>query len=402
MDVTLAECPWNSDHALARITMKARDSEESQRMQSNFVFLLDVSGSMNDENKLPLVKQAMLMLSKNLKSSDRVSIVVYAGSSGVVLKGANGNDTSTINEVLGRLSAGGSTAGGEGIQLAYALAEHYFIKGGNNRVILCTDGDFNVGVSSEEGLERLIEQKRDSGIYLSVLGFGTGNIKDNKMETLADKGNGNYAYIDTILEAQKVLVHDLSKTLYTVAKDVKIQVEFNPEAVSAYRLVGYDNRRLNDEDFNDDTKDAGEVGAGHMVTVFYELALAGSTSSGSGIDDLIFQSGDAVSTTDIRDLPKDWLYVKARYKYPDQDTSQRITLMAGKSDFTNNPDQNFKFASAVAEFALLLKGSDYAFDASYEAVLERAERALGSDDYGYRAEFIRLVELAQSYSGYYY
>ncbi|MEX1307382.1 MAG: VWA domain-containing protein [Eubacteriales bacterium] len=402
LGATFAVCPWNPDHTLARITVQAEDDLESTHLDSNFVFLLDVSGSMNSEDKLPLVKQAMLMLSSNLKRSDRVSIVVYAGSSGVALRGCPGNDTSTINETLGRLSAGGSTAGGEGIQLAYALAEDYFIEGGNNRVILCTDGDFNVGVSSEKGLERLIEEKRDSGIYLSVLGFGTGNIKDNKMETLADKGNGNYAYIDTILEAQKVLVYDMSQTLYTVAKDVKIQVEFNPDAVSSYRLVGYDNRRLNDEDFNDDTKDAGEMGSGHTVTVFYELELVGGASSAGDIDDLVFQDNDASGSTHINDLPKDWLYVKARYKFPDEDTSQRITLMAGKSDYTSNPDQDFEFASAVAEFALLLKYSDYAFDASYDAVLERAISAQGDDEYGYRAEFIRLVELAQRYVDYDY
>jgi len=394
LGVTFATCPWNKSHTLARISMQADEQNAHARQASNFVFLIDVSGSMRDENKLPLVKQAMLMLSDNLKDSDRVSIVVYAGSSGVVLQGCDGNNRFEINRALKQLSAGGSTAGGKGIRLAYALAEEYYIDGGNNRVILCTDGDFNVGVSSEKGLEDLIERKRDSGVYLSVLGFGTGNIKDNKMETLADKGNGNYAYIDTILEAQKVLVNDMSKTLYTVAKDVKIQVEFNPDAIRAYRLVGYDNRRLNDEDFNDDTKDAGEVGAGHTVTVFYELEMASDMPTDNTVDDLVFQDSQAPVTVDVRDLPKDWLYVKSRYKLPDQDTSQRITLMAGKDDYTNRPDADFQFASAAAEFALLLKNSDYTGDASYDAILERAKDAKGYDEFGYRAEFIRLVELA--------
>ncbi len=398
LGVTIAPCPWNAAHALARITVKAEDDSLSEHADSNFVFLLDVSGSMESDDKLPLVKQAMLMLANNLNDGDRVSIVVYAGSSGVVLDGCAGNDTATIRRALKRLSAGGSTAGGEGIQRAYALAEDYFIDGGNNRVILCTDGDFNVGVSSEEGLERLIEEKRDSGIFLSVLGFGTGNTKDNKMETLADKGNGNYAYIDTILEAQKVLVYDMTKTLYTVAKDVKVQVEFNPDAVAAYRLVGYDNRRLNDEDFNDDTKDAGEMGSGHTVTVFYELELAGTATSDDNIDDLIFQDNGSKNTVSLRDLPSDWLYVKARYKLPDEDISQKITLMAGQSEYTQNPDSDFAFASAAAEFALLLKDSEYAEDASYDAVLERAQGALGRDEYGYRAEFVRLVQLAMNYA----
>jgi Ca-activated chloride channel family protein len=353
------------------------------------VFLIDVSGSMGDADKLPLVKSALIMLSDSLREDDKISIVVYAGASGVVLKGSSGSDTRTIEKALNSLKSGGSTAGGAGIELAYDIAEHYFIENGNNRVILCTDGDFNVGPSSLSELENLIEQKRRSGVFLSVLGFGEGNLKDTTMETLADKGNGNYAYIDSLMEAKKVLVNELMSTLYTVAKDVKIQVEFNPAAVEAYRLIGYDNRRLNAQDFNDDKKDAGEMGAGHTVTVFYEISLLGS----GGIDNLIFQDNDTSSSAKPA---SDWMYVKTRYKLPDENESRLMTKMAGEYDFTAYPDDDFRFASAVAEFALILKNSQYKGDANFSSLIDRARDSRGDDNDGYRSQFLQLADLAHA------
>ena len=393
--VTISTCPWNEDRYLARVAVQGEYIKKSQAGPSNLVFLLDVSGSMSDRNKLPLVKTAMEMLSDELTDEDKVSIVVYAGASGVILEGCDGDDTRKIERALKKLDAGGSTAGGAGIELAYDIAEENFIKDGNNRVILCTDGDFNVGPSSTGELENLIEKKRKSGVFLSVLGFGTGNVKDNMMETLADKGNGNYAYIDNLSEAKKVLIDDMTSTLYTIAKDVKIQIEFNPEAIKEYRLIGYDNRLLNAEDFNDDKKDAGEIGAGHSVTVFYELILSGTEGSGK-IDDLVFQNNDddeeEVSAFDI----DEWMYVKFRYKLPDEDESVLFSKMAGKDDFTNRPDNDFQFATAVTEFALLLKDSEYASDASYDSLIERAQDSRGKDKHGYRSQFIQLAELAET------
>ncbi len=385
-DVVIGECPWNENRYLARVVVEADKLDRGETPPSNIVFLLDVSGSMSDDDKLPLVKAALTMLTENLSSQDRVSIVVYAGSSGVVLEAAKGSDTYRIERALTRLDAGGSTAGGEGIDLAYALAEHYFIENGNNRIILCTDGDFNVGPYSVTELERLIAQKRKSGVYLSVLGFGEGNTKDTTMETLADNGNGNYAYIDSLMEAKKVLVNEMTSTLYAVAKDVKIQVEFNPAAVASYRLVGYDNRRLRPEDFNDDKKDAGEMGAGHTVTVFYELILVGSKD----IDDLVFQNNSSSRVNPAQD----WMYVKTRYKLPDENTSRLMTLLAGEDDFTSNPDDDFLFASAVAELALILKDSQYKGEASFRSLIERARSSRGYDADGYRSQFLQLAELA--------
>ena len=393
VDVTIGDCPWNPDRYLARVSVAAQQLDLSEAPDANIVFLLDVSGSMNDADKLPLVKSALKMLAGHLDEDDTVSIVVYAGASGLVLDGCRGSDTARIEAALDQLSAGGSTAGGEGIALAYSIAEDYFIDGGNNRVILCTDGDFNVGPSSTDDLERLIEQKRDSGVFLSVLGFGEGNIKDNKMETLADKGNGNYAYIDSLMEAKKVLVSEMSATLYTIAKDVKIQIEFNPEAISEYRLVGYDNRVMNAEDFNNDKKDAGEMGAGHTVTAFYELILVGAGRNSSNIDDLVFQD-NTKTVADIPDEPaSDWMYVKVRYKQPDENTSQLIDTWAGKDAYTTNPDSDFTFASAVAEFALILKDSEHMGDADMRQVIARAKDSDADAD-GYRAQFIQMAELA--------
>ncbi len=390
VSVTISGCPWNEGRRLARVVVKARDLDTTEKPPSNLVFLIDVSGSMDQPDKLPLVKSALSLLEADLQGDDRVSIVVYAGASGLVLDGCSGADSQTIRAALDRLSAGGSTAGGAGINLAYAVAEKNFIKGGNNRVILCTDGDFNVGPSTTGELERLIENKRDAGVCLSVLGFGTGNTKDNKMETLADKGNGNYAYIDTLMEAQKVLVCEAASTLFTVAKDVKIQIEFNPKAVREYRLVGYDNRMLNPEDFNNDRKDAGDMGAGHCVTAFYELTLIGS-GAGS-VDDLVFQDNTKAAASA---LPVDWMFVKLRYKKPDAAESRLITLMAGQSHYTDRPDADFLFASAVAEFALLLKNSDHLGNASFDSLIRRAEAARGTDPNGYRAQFVQLAGLAR-------
>lgn len=385
--VTIADCPWNQGRYLARVAVRADELDLSERPDSNIVFLLDVSGSMSDPDKLPLVKSALIMLTENLSENDTISIVVYAGASGVVLEGCNGDNTYKIEKALSKLKAGGSTAGGEGINLAYELAEYYFIRGGNNRVILCTDGDFNVGPKSVSELEDLIEKKRRSGVFLSVLGFGEGNIKDTTMETLADKGNGNYSYIDSLMEAKKVLVNEMTSTLYTVAKDVKIQVEFNPAAVASYRLVGYDNRRLDAQDFNNDKKDAGEMGAGHTVTVFYELIMVGSKD----IDDLVFQPDfydkDAKPASD-------WMYVKTRYKLPNQNKSRLMTLMAGEKNYTTRPDDDFRFASAVAEFALILKNSEHKGEANFRNLIERARDSRGYDADGYRAQFLQLAELA--------
>jgi Ca-activated chloride channel family protein len=394
INVAISDCPWNPGRYLARVSVAAQQLDLSEAPDANIVFLLDVSGSMNDTDKLPLVKSALKMLAGHLDADDTVSIVVYAGASGLVLNGCRGNDTARIASALDQLSAGGSTAGGEGISLAYNIAEEYFIDGGNNRVILCTDGDFNVGPSSTDDLERLIAQKRDSGVFLSVLGFGEGNIKDNKMEMLADKGNGNYAYIDSLMEAKKVLVSEMSATLYTIAKDVKIQIEFNPNAISEYRLVGYDNRVMNAQDFNDDKKDAGEMGAGHTVTAFYELILVGSDIHSGHIDDLVFQDNDKAVSKVPDDSADKWVYVKVRYKQPDESTSQLIDMYAGQKDYTEEPDADFTFASAVAEFALILKDSEYMGDAEMSRVIARAKDAKGEDSDGYRAQFIQLAELA--------
>ncbi len=390
--VTISDCPWSNGHYLVRVSLKAREIDLSEAPASNLVFLLDVSGSMESTDKLPLVKDAMVMLAETLREEDTVSIVVYAGASGLVLDGCSGSDIGAIETAVAQLSAGGSTAGGEGINLAYNIAEKNFIYGGNNRVILCTDGDFNVGPSSTDELEALIEEKRESGIYLSVLGFGTGNIKDTTMETLADKGNGNYTYIDTLLEAKKVLVSEMSGTLYAMADDVKVQVEFNPRAVSQYRLAGYDNRILNPEDFNDDKKDAGEMGAGHCVTVFYEIILIGGNDE-DNIDDLVFQNNEETAAAKPE---AEWLYLKVRYKQPGEYSSQKITVPAGVADYTAQPDDDFRFASAVAEFALLIKNSNYAADASFPALIERARAAKGIDSDGYRAQFVQLAELAET------
>jgi Ca-activated chloride channel family protein len=385
------ECPWNKAHRLVRIGIKAREIAGENLPASNLVFLIDVSGSMYGPTRLELVKSSLKLLVNNLREKDRVAIVVYAGSAGEVLPSTAGNNKQKIREALDNLTAGGSTAGGAGIQLAYKIAKKNLIEGGNNRIILCTDGDFNVGVSSNEGLESLIEKERQSGVFLTVLGYGMGNYKDSKMQTLAEKGNGNHAYIDNLQEANKVLVSEFGGTIYTVAKDVKLQIEFNPELVQAYRLIGYESRLLNDRDFNDDSKDAGEMGAGHNVTAFYEVVPAGVKSNFAGnIDPLKYQKNQKTEPVNYSGS-KELLTVKLRYKEPDGNTSQKIELSLIDNK-NNNVSSDFRFASAVAMFGQLLVNSEFKNDANFEKVISLAKTALDNDEQGYRREFVRLAE----------
>jgi Ca-activated chloride channel family protein len=392
----ISEAPWNPSHRLVHIGLQGKRIPMENMPPANLVFLLDVSGSMNDPHKLPLVKSAMKMLAEQLTARDRVAMVVYAGSSGLVLPATRGDRKGEILGAIDRLEAGGSTNGGEGIQLAYRIAQENFIKGGVNRVILATDGDFNVGVTSEGELVRLIEEKRQGGVFLSVLGFGTGNVKDSNMEKLADKGNGNYAYIDSLAEARKVLGEQIGGTLFTIAKDVKIQVEFNPKQAAAYRLIGYENRLLRDQDFNDDTKDAGEIGAGHTVTALYEVVPFGQKFENPGVDPLKYQqpthSSEMANSNEV-------MTVKLRYKEPDRNESKLVSVsLADSKAKLGAASENFKFASAVAAFGMLLRDSKYKADASYNKVLELARASTGADVQGYRAEFIQLVETARMLS----
>ncbi len=383
-------CPWNPKNKLVRIALKGREVAAENVPPSNIVFLLDVSGSMADADKLPLLKQAMGMLTEKLREQDKVSIVVYAGAAGLVLPPTSGSNKQSIMGALDRLEAGGSTAGGEGIELAYATAKQNFIKGGNNRVILATDGDFNVGTSDETGLEKLIVEKREEGVFLSVLGFGEGNLQDSKMELLADKGNGNYNYIDSDREAHKVLVREFGGTLYTIAKDVKIQVEFNPAKVQSYRLVGYENRKLRNEDFANDKIDAGELGAGHTVTALYEVVPAESGWS-SQSQDLKYQTKVLSSAAAGKEL----LTVKLRYKDPDGSVSKLLTetlIDDGRNIAQTTND--FRWAVAVAEYALILRESEYKGMASFEQVLSLAKSAMAQDTEGIRKEFVELVTRA--------
>jgi len=381
----ISTCPWNEENKLLLIGLKGKEVDMENIPPSNLVFLIDVSGSMMAENKLPLVKEAFLILVENLRPYDRISIVTYAGNDTVVLDGASGDEKLAISQAIQELEAGGSTAGAAGIKTAYQIAHKNFIKNGNNRVILATDGDFNVGVSSEGELVRLIEKERDKGIFLSVLGFGTGNVKDNKMEALADNGNGNYAYIDTILEARKVLVEEMGGTLLTIAKDVKLQVEFNPAMVKGYRLLGYENRMLNDEDFDDDTRDAGEMGAGHRVTALYEIIPADSDAEVPGTD-LKYQQTQVVESDE-------WLSIKIRYKEPDQDRSKLLDFVVDSSKESAVPSESFAFASAVAEFGMLLRDSRYKGNASYENVYGRIANLPSVKADPYKTEFLSLVEM---------
>jgi Ca-activated chloride channel homolog len=370
----VGECPWNRSRLLLLIGLQGQNLNLQEAPANNLVFLIDVSGSMSSEDRLPLVKKALRHLVEQLRAQDRVAIVVYAGAAGLALPSTPGSDMQAIVQALDALQSGGSTAGGAGIQLAYQVALENFIAGGNNRVILATDGDFNVGTKSLNELERLIEHKRKDGVYLTCLGFGMGNYKDNRLELLADKGNGNYAYIDNLMEARKVFGTELTGTLYTIAKDVKIQIEFNPLTVDSFRLIGYENRLLAKEDFDDDAKDAGELGAGHSVTALYEI---------------IPRQSDAAQLAKIQ----------LRYKLPDKKQS-RLIEAAPLAETVNleATSDNFRFAAAVAAFSLILRKSKYAADMNFEQVVALAESALGADSYAYRREFVELVKLAQDIS----
>jgi Ca-activated chloride channel family protein len=387
------ECPWNTAHQLVKIGMHSQDIDASKAAPNNLVFLIDVSGSMASDDKLPLLKKGLYLLIDQLREEDKVSIVVYAGAAGVVLTPTSGMMKDKIKAVIEKLESGGSTAGGEGIELAYSIAKSQFITNGNNRIILATDGDFNVGVSSEGDLIRLIEDKREQGIFLSVLGFGTGNLQDSKMEKLADRGNGNYNYIDNMQEAKKVLVEEMGGTLITVAKDVKLQVEFNPNLVKGYRLIGYENRSLEDDEFNNDKIDAGDLGAGHTVTAFYELIPAGSTEVLPGIDSLKYQS----TNTPNGQYGNEIMTIKVRYKAPNGVVSKLFSLPVN-ADIKpfNSTSADMQFAASVVEFGLLLRSSSFKGNASFQHVIETAQNALGDEKNDYRAEFVRLVRIAES------
>ena len=389
----VAGCPWKPGHQLVHIGLRTRSVDISKLPPANLTFLIDVSGSMNEPNKLPLVKQSMRMLVEQLREQDRVAIAVYAGAAGMVLPPTPGTDRARIAAAIESLQAGGSTNGAEGIRLAYQLARDGFIKGGNNRVILATDGDFNVGVSSDGELVRLIEMEREAGVFLSVLGFGMGNLKDSKMEKLADKGNGNYAYIDSLREARKVLVEQVAGTLLTVAKDVKFQVEFNPARAKAYRLIGYENRVLRPEEFNDDKKDAGDIGAGIAVTAIYEVIPAGSPEDVPGVDELRYQRGN---TPTPAASGKELATIKFRYKAPDANKSRLFAQAVLDSDRSfAEASREMRFAAAVAEYGLVLRQSRFASNANLDHALAAAEQARGDDRGGYRAEFIELIKAAQ-------
>lgn len=394
----IGRCPWNDEAELLMIGLKTQDIDYSRAPASNLVFLLDVSGSMYSDDKLPLLQESFCLLAENLTEKDRISIVTYASDDRVVLDGAHGDQTRKIKKALNSLEAGGGTHGSKGIETAYALAEENFIKGGNNRIILATDGDLNIGLTSEEELEELITEKKESGIFLSVLGFGTGNIKDNKMETLADKGNGNYAYIDCLREANKVLVEEMSATLLTICKDVKFQVEFNPEIVEGYRLIGYENRALAKEDFDDDTKDAGEIGAGHSVTALYEIILREPLEGGmtkGEIEDLKYSKEYKKRLDETTAAPSsdskyiEWLTISIRYKKPAEEESKLLEYPVGYDSYEEGPSDDFIFAAAVAEFGLLASHSEYPEDASVKNV-KRALKSIDLND-EYKEEFLELV-----------
>ena len=385
-------CPWNENNKLVSIALQGKEIDMDKAPANNLVFLLDVSGSMNSSHKLGLLKSGLELLIDELRKKDKVSIVVYAGAAGVVLKPTSGDKKEKIKKALQQLQAGGSTAGGEGIELAYKIAKKYFIKKGNNRVILATDGDFNVGVSNDDDLIKLIEEKREDDIFLSVLGFGSGNYKDSKMEKIADKGNGNYAYIDNILEAKKVLVKEMGGTLLTIAKDVKLQIEFNPTHVKSYRLIGYENRKLNNEDFNDDKKDAGELGSGHTVTALYEIVPASSNLEDE-TDELKYQAQPLVNNNS---KPNEILTVKFRYKEPKETESKLIShVVYDEFKQFENASENLKFSSSVIEFGMVLRDSRHKGTSNFKEIIKLAKSSKGKDDEGYRAEFIKLVETAE-------
>lgn len=389
----LAPSPWNKHNILLHIGIKAYDIAKEKRPASNLVFLLDVSGSMRSPKKLDLLKSSLKLLLPNLNAKDRISMVVYAGATGVVLEPTPGNQHAKIISALDQLHAGGSTNGGAGIQLAYSMARQAYIKNGINRILLATDGDFNVGTVNFEALKDMVEHERKSGISLTTLGFGTGNYNDHLMEQLADAGNGNYSYIDTLNEAQKVLVDEMTSTLMTVAKDVKIQIEFNPQLVAEYRLIGYENRALKREDFNNDKVDAGEIGAGHTVTAIYELTL--TNSDYRAVEPLRYQASQSKAETNTKELA----FLKLRYKKPNGNKSILIKQAINKSAVKTKMAQssaNFQFAAAVAAFGQILRGGQYVGDFTYDKILTLARQGKGTDPFGYRGEFISLVNLAKS------
>lgn len=394
----MSACPWNTNHKLVMIGLQGRNIPVENLPASNLVFLIDVSGSMEGENRLGLVKSSLKMLTEQLREKDNISIVVYAGNAGLVLPTTNGSEKRKIINAIDALEAGGSTAGGKGIQLAYKIAKQNFLKNGNNRVILCTDGDFNVGTSSNDELVRMIEKERESGVYLTVLGFGMGNYKDSKMQQLANKGNGNHAYIDNISEAKKVLINEFGGTLFTIAKDVKLQVEFNPAKVAGYRLIGYENRMLNKEDFNDDKKDAGELGSGHTVTALYEIIPFGIKSSFlKEVDLLKYQKNKVQEKASI--FSNELFTVKFRYKEPTKNTSELIVHpVQDKRISFNETSITFRFATAVAGFGMLLRQSEFKGNNTYNNILQMANDATGDDKEGYRKEFITLVKKAAGLS----
>ena len=395
----VSDCPWNKAHRLVHLGIQGKHIDDRNVPARNLVFLVDVSGSMQDANKLPLLKSGLELLARNLREQDHVSIVVYAGAAGLVLPSTSGAQQNKVLEALGRLEAGGSTNGAEGIELAYAEAQKHFIQGGINRVILATDGDFNVGVTSEGELVRLIEKKRESGVYLTVLGFGTGNVQDSRMEQLADKGNGNYGYIDTLDEAQKVLVREAGSTLVTIAKDVKLQVEFNPALVASYRLVGYENRALATRDFNDDKKDAGEIGAGHSVTALYEIVPAGADEKAAEVmvDPLRYQ---VQRETAQAEQSGELMTVKVRYKAPTASTSELITLpLRDQHRALAQASATFRFSAAVAGFGMLLRDSKHKGAASFADLQALAEASVGADPHGEKGELLDMMRAAQRLSG---
>lgn len=390
INTEIADCPWSRSHKLVLVGLQGRTIPVEQLPAANLVFLVDVSGSMMEENKLPLVQKALRLLVDQLRPQDKVSLVAYAGNAGLVLPATSGNNKATIKNAIDGLEAGGSTAGGQGIQLAYKIAAKEMVKGGNNRVILATDGDFNVGISSDDELLSLIEKEKQSGIFLSILGFGTGNYQDAKMQKLADKGNGNHYYIDNFSEARKVLGSEFGGTLFTIAKDVKIQVEFNPAQVQAFRLIGYENRMLNKEDFNNDKKDAGELGSGHTVTALYEVIPVGVKNDFlETVDPLKYQKGEAVKLTTAS---KEWMTIKFRYKKPDEETSRLLVQVLDQpTRKIREASENLRFAAAVAEFGMLLRNSEFRQEADYEKAWQLARSAVGEDKEGYRAEFVRMI-----------
>ncbi len=385
-------CPWNEDNYLVHIGIKGKELIKDENIPSSLTFLIDVSGSMSPPNKLPLLKRAFKMLVGQLKKDDKIAIVVYAGAAGLVLPSTYGSDKEKLLDAIDQLEAGGSTAGGQGIMLAYKIAKENYIKDGNNRVILATDGDFNIGITNTGELVHFLDDKKKDGIFLTVLGFGEENIKDSRLEDLADKGSGNYYYVDNMLEAKKVFVDEIGATLFTIAKDVKIQVEFNPAKIKSYRLVGYENRLLNDEDFEDDKKDAGEIGAGHTVTALYEVVPLESIEDLPGDFKLKYQEKiikkSAAETEEI-------LTVSIRYKKPDEDTSNLISdIITGLPVSLNKTSNNFRFSAAAAQFGMLLRDSEFKGNADFDKTKELAKNSLGEDKHGYRAEFLRLADLA--------